>query len=254
MSTVRKLGRRAFLKATGLAGAAFVLGVHVPWATGCGSDDGPPASFSPNLFVSLDSDGTVQITVHRSEMGQGVRTSCAMLVAEELDADWARVRVVQAIGHPRYGPQSTGGSQSIRLSWEPLRKAGASARAMLVAAAAGTWGVPVEECRTESGAVLHDASGRRLDYGDLAAKAAALPVPDDSPPKNPGQFRLIGTSPTLVDAPDMVRGTAVYAGDVRSPGMLFASLERSPTVRGKLARYDATAARAVPGVVDVVEV
>jgi isoquinoline 1-oxidoreductase beta subunit len=186
-------------------------------------------------------------------MGQGVRTSCAMLVAEELDADWDRVRVAQAVGHPQYGSQNTGGSASIRTSWEPLRKAGATARAMLVAAAAETWGVPVGECRTESGAVFHDGSGKRLEYGELAAKAAEMPVPDAPPLKGPDQFRLIGTSPTLVDALDMVRGTAVYAGDVRIPGMLFASLERSPTVRGKLAQFDATAARAVPGVVDVVE-
>jgi len=250
---IGKLDRRAFLKATGLTGAALVLGVHLPWATGCGPGEETPARFDPSVFVGVDSDGTVRITVQRSEMGQGVRTAVAMLVAEELDADWARVRVEQADGHPKYGPQSTGGSQSIRISWEPLRKAGAAARAMLVAAAAEAWGVPVGECRTESGAVLHDASGRRLGYGDLAAGAARMPIPDDPPLKAPDQYRLIGTSPTLVDAPDMVRGKAIYAGDVRLPGMLFASLERSPAVQGKLVRLDATAARAVPGVVDVVE-
>jgi isoquinoline 1-oxidoreductase beta subunit len=250
---VRKISRRDFLRTTGLSGSALVLGVHTGLAQTFLAGPDAATGFEPNVFISIDEAGTVRLTVHRSEMGQGVRTSCAMLVAEELDVAWDDVEIVQATGDPKYGPQHTSGSRSIRTQWKPLRTAGAAAREMLVAAAAASWGVPAVECRTEDSRVFHPPSGRRLGYGELVAKAATLPVPENPRLKSPDEFRIIGRSMTVVDVSDMVQGKAVYGWDVALPGMLYASIERSPTVRGRAQGYDAAAARAVKGVVDVIE-
>jgi CO/xanthine dehydrogenase Mo-binding subunit len=239
------LDRRELLTAGLLGGASLLIA--------CRPSRGQSASaLAPNAFVRIDPDETVTIRVAKSEIGQGVKAALAALVAEELDADWARVRVEQAEFDPRYGEQETGGSSSVRTSWEPLREAGGTARAMLVAAAAASWKVTPATCRSERGFVVHPPSGRRASYGQLASAAARLPVPAKVALKDPKDFTLIGKPLARLDAPDLVTGAATYGIDVRRPGMRYASIERSPTLGGTLERVDDSAARAVAGVRDVV--
>jgi isoquinoline 1-oxidoreductase beta subunit len=213
------------------------------------------------LFVRIEPDGSTVIGARATEIGQGVKTSLPMLIAEELDADWNRVRVEQlnygitktAEGYrSKYGPQGAGGSTSVPESWAELRQVGARARAVLVAAAAQEWGVPAAKLTTRAGAVVHP-DGRTLDYGALASRAAALPLPgSDVPLKSPADFRLIGTRVRTADAADIVSGRAQYGLDATLPGALVAVVERCPYFSGGLASFDASAARAVPGVRDVI--
>jgi isoquinoline 1-oxidoreductase beta subunit len=251
VTAVRKLGRREFLKVAAGTGAGLWLGVHLPSRAGAAET----GSLAPDAYLRIDPGGTVTVFLAKSEMGQGTYTGMAVLVAEELEADWTTVRVVQADADPkRYGNMSTGGSRSVRQFFDPLRKTGAAAREMLVAAAARKWGVDRAACRAENGAVVHAASGRKLGYGLLAALAAREEVPKDPPLKDPKDWRLIGRKVPRLDAPDKVRGRARFGIDVRVPGMRFAAVARPPVVGGKVARFDAAKARAVPGVRDVVEV
>ncbi|HEU5100595.1 MAG TPA: molybdopterin cofactor-binding domain-containing protein [Roseiflexaceae bacterium] len=212
------------------------------------------ASFAPDVFLRIDNNNTVTVIVSRSEMGQGVRTSFPMIVAEELDADWSTVRVEQAATDDRYGRLNTFGSRSIVSMWDTLRQTGAAARAMLIAAAAQTWGLDQQELATEGGAVIHPPSNRRLTYGELAETAAQQPVPDQVALKDPGAFRLLGTPRGQHDAPNMIDGSAIYGIDVRLPGMRYAVVARSPVFGGRLANYDATPAMAVAGVRQVVAI
>lgn len=210
----------------------------------------------PHLFVEIAANGTVNVVCIRSEMGQGVRTSIALVVADELGADWARVKVKQAPGdEERYGNQNTDGSRSLRQSFAALRRAGAAARTMLESAAAATWGVAIAEVKAGTHEVVHEGSGRRLGYGELASKAAALPVPPAASLrlKSPGEFRYIGKGTTaLVDGADIVGGRAKYGIDTRIDGMLHAVIARPPVYGGKVAAFDATAAEKLPGVVRIV--
>src|SRR5437667_4223627 len=212
------------------------------------------APFAPNAWVRVGTDGIVTLTVDKSEMGQGSQTGLAMILAEELDADWSTVRLGPMPGNPAGWSRrmSTGGSTAIRTSWEPLRKAGAAAREMLIDAAASTWNVDRASCRAERGAVVHGASKRRLTYGKLAAKAATLPVPKDPPLKDPKDFHLLGTRVPRLDTPAKLDGSAVFGIDVKVPGMLIASIERCPVFGGTLKSFDASKAKAMPGVRAVV--
>ncbi len=216
----------------------------------------PGASFEPNVYVKIDNQGHVTVTATRSEMGQGVRTSLAMILAEELEADWSTIRVTTAQADRKYGEQQTGGSRSIQQLFSTLRQAGAVARETLVAAAAQRWEVEPGDCRAENGKVLHPESGREFSYGEVVEMAAALPVANvfRLPLKDPADFRIIGTPMGQIDEGDIVTGNARYGLDVRLPGMLYAVVARSPVLHGSLASFDATAALAVPGVLDVVEV
>jgi len=252
MSTTQKLDRRDFLKLGAVAGGGLFLGVYVPEGRAAAA----AAPFQPNAFLRVDTDGTVTIWLAKADMGQGVRTSLPMIVAEELDADWSRVRVEQADAHPdRYGRMMTVGSSSVRGgAWMPLRNAGAAAREMLVAAAAARWGVGAATCRTENGRVHHDASRRSLGYGELADEAAAQPVPARPRLKDPASFRLIGTRVPLIDTKEKVTGRAVFGMDVRPAGLLYATVVHPPVFGGSVKSFDATRARAVPGVLDVVQV
>jgi isoquinoline 1-oxidoreductase beta subunit len=251
MTRIVKLSRRDFLRISAGAGAGLCLGFRIEareaWAA-------TPAAFAPNAFLSVETSGQVAIWVVRSEMGQGVHTSMPMLVAEELECDWKSVHIEQAPTDPKFGQMSTGGSRSVRGSWTPLRKAGASAREMLVLAAAVRWGVEPASCRAEEGQVVHAASGRTLSYGALAAAAAKLPVPKDPPLKDPKDFRLLGKPVPRLDTPSKVTGRAVFGIDVRLPGMLFATVARPPVVGGKVAGFDDAKARKVPGVRKVIQV
>ena len=246
------LSRREFLGTSGLALAVTALparrlaGMPVPVSAA--------RALAPSAFVEITPDGVVSVWVTKSDMGQGVRTALPMILADELEADWSKVRVVQADAHPRYGEMGTGGSSSVGSLWEPLRKAGAQAREMLIAAAAGRWGVAAAECRARSGAVEHPATGRRFSFGDLVNRAALLPVPEQVTLKDPSEFRLIGTDPVGLDTRDKVTGQARYGLDVTVPGMRYAVIARCPVFGGTMRGHDPAKALAVPGVLQVVEV
>jgi len=252
MSAPVVVSRRAFLELTGLTAGALILGVR--------SSDARAAAAGPDgvrfdLFLSLEPSGTVRIVAHRSEMGQGIRTALPMVVADEMEADFDRVEVVQALADERYGDQNTDGSHSVRDFFEPMRAVGASARHMLVAAAAASWGVAASECEARDHRVHHRASGRSLGYGELAERAAALPAPDKAALslKSRDQWRYIGKGRTLVDIADIVTGKAVYGIDAKAEGMLHASIERCPSLGGRPTAFDEAAALKVPGVRHVVE-
>jgi len=252
------LSRRAFLKVGTAACGGLLVGVQLPAARGSAAATAV-ADWAPNAFVRIAADGRVTVMINKAEMGQGISTSLTMVVAEELDADWSRIAFEFApadlvYAHPGYGIQMTGGSTSTMGMTEPMRQAGATARTMLVAAAAKQWKVPVDECRTENGAVVHDKSSRRTNYGDLVAIAAKLPVPDKVPLKARSQFALIGKPTRRLDSEAKVRGTAQFALDVYVPGMLTAVVAHPPTFGGKAKKIDALAARAVKGVKDVIDV
>jgi len=254
------LHRRAFLRASAAAGGGLLIAFRWPAAArAAASAVGAAEDFVPNAFVRIATDGRVTVIVNKAEMGQGVCTSLSMLLAEELDADWRTVGfefapVDPVYAHPGYGIQMTGGSTSTLGMSEPMRRAGAAARAMLVEAAARAWGVPAGECRTEEGAVVHDASGRRGGYGELATAAAGVPVPADVPLKDPRDFRFVGKPVHRLDTPDKVRGKALFSIDVSLPGMRTAVVLHPPTFGGRARAIRDDAARAVPGVLDVVDV
>ncbi len=246
------LTRRQFFRVSGLAGGGLLLSMAMPGISEAAAE---PSVFEPNVFVRIDPDNRATITVSQSEMGQGVRTTLAMIVAEELDLDWPRVNVQTApADEKKYGRQGTGGSASIRRNWTRLRESGASARAMLLAAAADRLGVSADTLETADSYVIDPAGGKRIAYGDLAAAAATKPVPDKPSLKTPAQFRLLGKEHPGVDVDAIVTGKAVYGADVRLPGMLYAVVERSPVHGGSLKSYDDTAALKINGVRKVVTV
>jgi len=240
--------RRAFLQMAGTVGAGLVIGFRLPDRHGV-------LPFAPNAWLQVGTDGVVTVTIDKSEMGEGNHTALAMLIAEELDADWTRVKIGAVPDNPAAWSRrmSTGGSTSVRTSWDILRKAGATARAMLVAAAAQTWGAEPSACSTENGVVSHTGTSHRLTYGELATKAASIPVPESAPLKDPKDFRLLGKRTHRLDTPSKVNGTAQFGIDVRMPGMLVASIERSPVFGGKVKSFDAARAKAMPGVRHVVQ-
>jgi len=212
--------------------------------------------FNPDLFVAIAPDGTVSIVAHRSEMGTGIRTGLPRVVADELEADWDRVNIVQAPGDKRLGDQNTDGSNSIRFFFKRMRVAGATARKMLEQAAAQQWNVPAAQCRAESHRVHHTGSNRSLGFGDLVEIARTLPVPEAESLtlKKPGEWKYIGKDSPVIDLNDIVTGKAVYGIDARMENQAFAVVARPPVVGGKVKSYDATAVRRMPGVIDVLEI
>ena len=255
------LNRRTFLKTSAAAGGGLMIGGYLPVAFGPNAGVLDAAgSFEPNIWLKVNSDDTVRIMLTQLEMGQGVMTSMPMLVAEELDMDWAKIKTEWTpadakYGNPNFGGQQlTAGSNSVRGMWKILRTAGATARVMLVTAAAQTWSVPENTLTTEKGEVVHKASGRRLKYGALVDKAAALPVPKDVKIKDPKNFTLMGKSLPRLDIPEKVNGSAVFGMDVKLPGLLTARVVRCPVFGGKVASFNADKAKAVPGVKHVVQI
>ena len=260
------MNRRAFFKATALVGGGFALGLYgVESATPTnaqglqaaqnergqrGQSKRQGAILEPSAFIKIAADGTVTLLAPNPEIGQGVRTSLPMLLAEELDVDWKSVRIEQAKADSVYGAQSAGGSSGIPRNWEAQRRLGAAARYMLVAAAAKEWGVAQSECSTENGVVLHSASSRRLSYGQLAEKALSQPVPspDSVRMKDPSQYRIIGKPTMGVDVPAIVTGKALFGIDVNLPGMLYAACQRSPVLGGKVVRANTEVVAKMPGV------
>ena len=244
--SVFKLSRRDVLKATGAAGGLLTLGIVLQ---GCERRAGPNnKGFTANVFVDFHEDGDVVITVSRSEMGQGVRTSLPRIVADELEADLARVTLKQAIGDPVYGDQNTDGSKSVRLMFTPLREAGATARMLLEQAAAERWGVDVDEVFAENHGIEHKQSGKRLDYAELVAAAAELPLPESITLKDPENFRYIGENALGIDREAMVTGKATYGYDVAVPGMKYACIARAPVFDARIRDVDRSAAEAVKDV------
>ena len=247
--------RRDFIKIAGGAGAGLVLGFYLPSKAQELFGVPSPDSFAPNVWLSIDPEGTVTITVAKSEMGQGPRTYFPMIVAEELEADWKSIKVVQADAHPsKYGSQATGGSTGVRTSWDKLRKAGATAREMLITAAAQKWNVDRSACYAEKGSVIHRPTKKTLSYGELADAASTVSVPENPPLKEPKDFKIVGTWVPQIETPDRSTGKAIFGIDVKVPGMLYASLARCPVFGGNVASFDATKAKAVPGVRQVVQI
>lgn len=265
-----RLSRRGFLTVAGGGTAgALVIGVVMMRASrgdagatsaaagpngSSGSNGAAKADpFAPNIWLSIAPDGDTSITLTKAEMGQGVYTALPMLIAEELDADWTRIRVVQADMEPRFAEFiGTGGSSSVSSLFEPLRKAGAAAREMLIAAAAAQWNVPARECRTEAGTVRHASSNRRADYGSLVEAARQLPVPANPTLKPRAAFRMIGSRTPRLDNGMKVDGSGIYAADLRLPGMLFAVIARCPIYGGSIGSIDDAKTRAIPGVRHVI--
>jgi isoquinoline 1-oxidoreductase beta subunit len=255
MGADTRVSRRSFLKAGATVGAGLTVAFYLPSRLVERLEpERSAAEFAPNGWVHIGSDGVITLTVDKSEMGQGVNTALPMLVAEELEVDLASVHVGPTPENPAAWSRrmGTGGSSSVRSSYDALRKAGAAAREMLVAAAAQTWGVDPASCRAERGTVIHTATGRKLTYGQLASRAATLPVPTDPRLKDPKDFRLLGKRVPRVDTPAKVNGTAKFGIDVRLPGMLYASIERSAVFGGTVKHVDDTRAKATSGVKRVV--
>ena len=252
LAGISRITRREFIRNTGLAGGGLIIAANF---SACSSDKAvlPGGDFMPNVYVNLLESGTVEIVCHRSEMGQGIRTSLVQVIADEMEADWGRVKLLQAIGDAKYGDQNTDGSTSIRNQFDVLRNAGAVARHVLVSAAADAWEVPAEECVARNHAVHHEASGRELAYGELAGLAATMPMPEEVAFKPASEYRYIGKPIDLIDGMAMTTGTGMFGIDTVLPEMLYASIERCPVLGGKIVSVDDSEARQVAGVVDVIQ-
>src|SRR2546427_499061 len=250
------LSRRQFLSASAALGGGLLIGFRTGAAHTAEGAAG--ATFTPNAFIRIGSDGQIVLTMPYVEMGQGPYASIRMLIAEEREVDLKQVRLEHAppdeklYANPLLGVQATGNSNAIRGAWQPLRQAGATARTMLVSAAAKRWNVDPASCRAQSGEVRHVPTGRRLKYGKLAAEAASMPVPESVVLKRPADFKLIGTPAKRLDTPSKVNGTAVYGIDARPPGVKIATLAQSPVFGGRVKSVDDSKAKAVKGVRQIV--
>jgi isoquinoline 1-oxidoreductase subunit beta len=249
------LSRRGFLQAGAAAGGGLMLSLSLPFGNGSAE---PADAFVPNAFIRISGDGEIVMTMPYVEMGQGTYTSIPMLIAEELEVDLKQVRLEHAppneklYANPLLGVQATGNSNAIRGAWQPLRQAGATARTMLIAAAAKKWNVDPASCRAQNGEVLHPPTGRSINYGALAGDAARMSVPESVTLKRAQDFRLIGTPAKRLDTPAKINGSAVYGIDVRPPGVKIATLAQSPVFGGRIKSVDDTAAKAVKGVRQIV--
>jgi CO/xanthine dehydrogenase Mo-binding subunit len=240
------LSRRGFLTTAVSAGAGLVVGFYLPHKASFSSDGSKP--FSPNAYLKITPDGKITVMVARSEMGQGVHTSLPMILAEELEANWKQIHIEQVGASTLYGDQSTGGSASVRTTWDPMRKAGAAAREMLISAAALEWGIPRSQCKAENGSIWKAGTNVSLTYGALASRAATLPIPADSPLKQAKDYKIVGKPIPRLDSPSKVAGTAVYGIDFRLPHMKYALMARSPKIGGKVSGFDDRQSKAIAGV------
>jgi isoquinoline 1-oxidoreductase beta subunit len=254
MSIVQKVDRRSFLKTSAAAAGGLVLGFYLPEGSPLQAQN---TAGKLNAYVQVGTDDTVTLFIHKAEMGQGTVTSLSMLLAEELECDWKKIRTeFPGVDPVAFGAmQGVFGSMSVRTSWEPLRKAGATAAEMLVQAAAQRWNVPKSQCRAENNTVVNVNTKERVSYGSLAEAASKLPVPQYGVAlKDPSQFKLVGKSQKRMDTPAKVSGKTTFGIDVKVPGMLYATLQRCPVFGGKVKSFDATKAKAVPGVKQVVQI
>lgn len=256
--------RRKFLKNGAVLMSGLVIGFYLPVKFGRAyaaeaPQSAKPEVYPPNAFIRIAPNGSITLIINKSEMGQGVYTSLPMLIAEELEADWNRIHIESApvdpvYNHTAFGMQLTGGSTSVASSWEQMRRVGASARVLLIRAAAKRWGVPEQECHAANSEVIHAASGKRAGFGALASAAAKLPLPADVPLKPAGEFKIIGKPMRRLDTPEKINGTARFGIDVRLPYMLTVLVARSPVFGGKVKRFDASRALKQHGVRGVYQV
>lgn len=250
---IYKVSRRDFIKTTSVGVTGLLLGVAFSCTDNKKMLTGDPsAKFNPNLFISISGDGTVTLIAHRSEMGTGIRTSLPLVIADELEADWSKVKIEQGLADTQYGDQNTDGSYSVRMFFTPLRKAGAMARTMLEQAAAKEWNVDVSECKAQNHEVVH-TSGKSFGYGYLAAKAAALPLPDESKVtlKEPRDFKYIGKPSSIIDIEDIVTGKARFGLDVNIPNAKIAVIKRNPEPGVGVKTFNQDAASKIPGVIKI---
>lgn len=255
MNPIQKITRRSFIRSMGLASGGLIIACNIP-----SSEDKTTkkpfngSTFEPNLFVHLKDNGDLILIASRSEMGQGVRTSMTSIIADEMDADWNLVTVEQAIGHPKYGNQNTDGSRSVRTLYETMRKMGATARVMLISAAAVKWNVDESSLVTDNHYVINTSTNKKLFYGDLVEEASKVPVPKDPPLKNSKDFKYIGKALKSVDVAGFVSGRPKYGMDIKIPNMKYAAIARCPVTFGSVKSFDKSRALAVAGVLDVIEV
>lgn len=259
MSPAATLDRRDFFKKSAAGGAALVIGFYLPSKYKALAAAPPAEPVSLNAWVRIAQDDSVTLLIDKSEMGQGVVTSLAQLLAEELECDWKKIKTefapaVPAYFNPLFGLQGTGGSTSVRASWGPLTKAGAAAREMLVATAAKKWYVEPSACHVENGAVVHNSTGKRLNYGALVEEAAKLPVPANPALKDPKNYKFIGKPVKRLDTPPKINGKAPFGIDMRVPNIQHAIVARCPVFGGKVKSFDASKAKAVRGVKQVLQI
>ncbi len=242
--------RRSFLQVSALSGGGMLLGTYIGPKLKAQQQQQQQAPLEPNTFIKIGSDGTVTLVSRNPEIGQGIKNMLPMLIAEELEVDWKQVKVEQADLGEKYGNQTTGGSRAASNNWIPMRQVGAAGRMMLIAAAAKTWGVPESECYAANGRVYHRSTDRSLGYGELAAKAAAMPAPDMKSIKfkPASDFKIIGQPTTGVDIPEIVTGKPLYAIDITMPGMLYAVYHKCPVFGGKVASANLDEISKMPGV------
>jgi isoquinoline 1-oxidoreductase beta subunit len=261
VNTTIPVNRRDFIKIVSAAGTGLLLGVHLPSLARVFAETAPNSGepFAPNAWIRITPDNVVTILVDKSEMGQGVETSLPMLVAEELEVDLAKIHTEFAPAGPVYqnpmmGQQGTGGSSSVHTGFDPLRRAGAAAREMLIAAAAQRWGIDPQSCRARDGFVIDERTDKKLSYGELAGAAAKMPVPKNVTLKEPKDWKLLGKPAHRVDTPLKVDGSAVFGIDVKVPNALVAVVARCPVFGGKVKSFDATAAKKIGGVKNVLQI
>ena len=251
-----KIDRRTFLKTTSISATGLLLGMHFSCTNTAKKLMGDPsANFSPNVYLNINGSGDVTIIAHRSEMGTGIKTSLPLVLADELEVDWEKVKVVQAVGDAKYGDQNTDGSYSVRMFYPIMRKAGATARRMLEQAAANEWKIDVSECKAKNHEVIN-SDGDVLGFGYLADKAALLPMPEEHEVKlkSPEEFKFIGKKTSIVDLEDIVTGKAIFGLDTKLEGAKVALVKRPPVAGGKVKSFNADAAMQIPGVQKVFEI
>ena len=253
MKDVQNVSRRSFIKGIGLASGGLIIASGASLFNSCSVETKELIAFNPNLFVQLNSDGSLILVASRSEMGQGVRTSLTSVIADEMEADWDRVRISQAVGDVKYGDQNTDGSKSVRLLYEEMRKIGAATKAVLIAAAAKKWEIAAEDCHAENHFILN-TQGDKIAFGDLVEIAKTLEVPEEVQLKDPKDFKYIGKYLPSKDVKNLANGSAVFGLDARLEGMKFAAVKRCPVAFGKVVSFDKTAALKIAGVIDVVEI
>jgi isoquinoline 1-oxidoreductase beta subunit len=252
MGEIQNISRRTFIKNVGLASGGLILACNYTLFSN-ETEDGNIAEFNPNLFVQLNSDGSLFIVCSRSEMGNGVRTSLTSVVADEMEADWKRVVVKQAVGDAKYGDQNTDGSRSVTDFYETMRTMGAMTRMMLITAAAKTWQVPESECTAQNHFIIH-TSGKKIGFGELVDSVKTLPVPTNITYKNPKDFKYIGKTLKSVDVKEFSNGSAIYGLDKRLPNMKVVAIARCPVTFGTVKSFNKTAAMKIRGVEDVIEI
>jgi isoquinoline 1-oxidoreductase beta subunit len=261
MNETNNLNRRKFIQTSAAVGGGLLLSFYFP-AFGKGIKNAgipAPANFVPNAFIRIDTDDIITVIVNHSEMGQGAYTSLPMLVADELDADWSKIRFESApvdpvYNHTFFGMQATGGSTSTTTEWDRFRKAGATGKYMLIVAAAQTWNVDPASCHAEKGYVIHASSGRKLSFGQLVEKAATITAPENVKLKDSKDFKFIGKPVKRLDTPEKINGTGIFGLDIKVPGLLTALIARPPVFGGKVRSFNAEKAKAIPGVKHVIQI